>query len=143
VKFKGRTIPLSAFFRWIICVGYGALVGFIATTTAKFPLNLTDNASYQNFGILTGAIVGFVICLFAHLLYAWRRLTQTRLNRFVFVLCVTTGALIGLVSSFIVQVFADSFGLIDASVGIILIGCSIPTIIGAVVPAEMLMLTRY
>jgi hypothetical protein len=130
--------------RWIICVGYGALVGFVATTSAEFPLNLTDNENYQNFGIIAGSIVGFSICLIAHVLYAiWNRREKSLGNRFIIFLCAVTGALIGLLSSLIVQVSADSFGLINASIGMIVIGCLIPAVIGGIVPAETLMLIKY
>jgi len=125
-------------------MGYGALVGFIATTSAVFPLNLTDNESYQNFGIIAGSIVGFTICLAAHILFVlWKWREKSQENRFIIFLCAGTGSLIGLISSLIVQVSANSFGLINASVGMIVIGCSISAIIGGVVPAETLMLTRY
>ena len=130
--------------RWILCIGYGAITGFIATTSAEFPLNMTDNESYQNFGIMAGAIVGFVICLAAHIFnFLWKRSGKSQGNRFVIFLSAVTGSLIGLFSSLIVQISANSFGMINASVGMIAIGCLISAIIGGVVPAETLMLTRY
>ncbi|OGN88005.1 MAG: hypothetical protein A2Z74_07355 [Chloroflexi bacterium RBG_13_46_9] len=120
------------------------MVGYVATTSAEFPINLTDNASYQNFGIIAGSIVGFIICLAAHIFYTLRKRSEKSLgNRFIMFLCAGTGSLIGLFSSLIVQVSANSFGMINASVGMIVIGCSISAIIGGVVPAETLMLTRY
>ncbi len=140
----GRKVPFASLIRWILCIGYGALVGFIATTSAEFPLNLTDNESYQNFGIIAGSIVGFTICLTAHILYLlWKRSGKSQDNRFIIFLCAGTGSLIGLFSSLIVQVSANSFGMINASVGMIAIGCLISAVVGGVVPAETLMLTRY
>ncbi len=139
-----RKIPFAALMRWILCIGYGALVGFAATTSAEFPLNLKDNESYQNFGIIAGSAVGFTICLAAHILYFLRKRNEKSPgNRFIILLCAATGSLIGLISSFIVQVSANSFGLVNASIGMIVIGCSISAVIGGIVPAETLMLIKY
>jgi hypothetical protein len=143
VKIMGK-ISLYSLLKWIACVGYGSTVGYLAITAAEIPPGLTDNSSYQNFGIIVGAIVGLSICIIAHILYLiWKRRTKSERQGFLFVLCIATGVVIGFVSSYIVHVSADSYGLTDASMSAIVIGSLIPAIVGGLLPAVILMIIEH
>ena len=139
-----KKFTLVTLLKWIASIGYGVITGYLATTAAEFPPGITDNLSYQNFSIITGAITGLSLCVVAHIFYLiWIRQTKSKGNSFVYVLYIVTGTLIGFLSSYIVHISADSYGLINANVAAIIIGSLIPAIIGGSLPAGILKLIDY
>ena len=138
-----RKILLSSILLWICCIGYGALVGMLSSTSAKYPESRLENISYQNFAIYAGAITGVSICFLTNVVY-W--LTKKRLvkhqNGFVFLLSVITGSLIGLLASLIVHTSAYKYGMINANIAIIIIGTLVPAVIGGLIPAIALLIVK-
>ena len=138
-----KKISGAAIFRWIVCVGYGAMIGFFAITSADLGPGKTDNAAYQNFALIIGAAIGLVFCLIAHIIY---RLTKGRFRAhqvgFVFALSITTGISIGLLSSYIVHISAPSYGMITAKTSVIIVATLISAIIGGLAPAVALFIFK-
>ena len=131
-------------FRWLVCIGYGAMIGFFAITSADLGPGKTDNANYQNFGIIAGAAIGLGFCLIAHVIY-W--LTKDRIDAhrvgFLFNLSIFTGIAIGFLSSYIVHISASSYGMIMAKTNVIIVATIIPAIVGGLVPAVTLFIFKY
>ena len=133
---------LSGFLvRLVACVIYGVLVGYLAITAAQAPPGVSDNSSYQNFGITTGAIVGLSFFIVGHIIHLLLK-KQIKWERADFLLHVVIGVAIGFTSSFIVHLSADSYGLIDANMTTIIIGSVIPAIFGGALPAVVLSLVK-
>jgi hypothetical protein len=134
-------LTLGFIFRLMACVLYGLLVGYLAITAAKTPPGFVDNSSYQNFGIIVGAIVGLSFFIFAHIIHILlKRRAKSELPDFL--LHIVTGVMIGFVSSFIVHLSANSYGFINANRLAIIIGSVIPAVIGGGLPAIVLSLIR-
>ncbi len=130
--------------RWLVCIGYGAMIGFFAITSAELGPGKTDNANYQNFGIIAGAAIGLGFCMIAHVIY-WLMKERFHAHRvgFLFTLSIFTGVAIGFLSSFIVHISAPSYGMIIAKTGVIIIATIIPAIVGGLVPTVTLLLFKY
>ena len=138
-----QKITFGAVSRWLVCLGYGAMVGFVAITSAEVPANKIDNLAYQNFGLLAGAGIGLGLCLLGHLVY---RLAKNSFHAhpkgFLFTISIATGAAIGFLASYIVHISAGSYGMIPAKTSVMVVLSIIPAVFGGIIPAIALLLVK-
>lgn len=124
-------------------MGYGAMVGYLAVSSADLPPGKISNDTYQNFGLYAGALVGLGICLLANLVYlsGKKRFVSHRLG-FLLAVCVPAGLMIGALSSYYVHISAGAYGMIMAKTNVIVIATAIPGFIGGLVPGVTLLIAQ-
>ena len=138
-----RKISFGTVLGWLVGIGYGAMVGYLAVTSADLPAGKTSNDTYQNFGLFAGALVGLGICLLAYLVYfSGKKQFATHRLGFLLAVCVPAGLLIGAISSYFVHISAASYGMIMAKTNVIVIATVIPAFIGGLVPAVTLLIAQ-
>ena len=138
---NGRNLLFKYLLVCLACVGYGVLVGFLSITSSEAPPGMTDNTSYQNFGIVTGSVVGVSTYAIAQIVYLiWKSRIKSGGVGLVYTVSITTGMVIGFLSSWIVHISADSYGLINARMNVIILGILESTVMGGLIPAVSLML---
>ncbi len=133
-------MTFSFVFRWIACAVYGLMVGYLASLSADAPNGMVqDTRAYQNFGLIVGAGTGLALCLLAHLVYVlWKRFSRPVRFDPSAILSIVTGIIIGFTATFIVHRSANSFGLLNASIGIAVTGSIFAAVIGGLLPAVTL-----
>lgn len=138
-----RKINAGLILQLFLCAGYGALVGYLAITSAELPPGKVSNREYQNFGLIAGAAIGLGVYLLGKLIYRYmKKRVQSHREGFIYAVSIASGAAIGFLSSFIVHISAGSFGLINAGATVIIVGSLLPAFIGALIPAVGLMFIR-
>ena len=113
-------------------IGYGITASFLSINDAVQPTILKlDNSGYQNFAIAVGAMTGFFIPLLA--ISSYYLLDKYQMVRWfwtIFLLCVLSGFLVGFIGSYIVHISADSYGLLNGSMGTIIFNSVIAGLFG-------------
>ena len=117
---------------FLAAIGYGIIVSFLSINGVKQPSILVlDNTDYQNFAILIGAITGFGISTIGiSLYYLLDKYDRANWYGLPLLFCSVSGILIGPTGCGVVNFSADSYGLINGSMGTFLVEGSISALFG-------------
>ena len=138
-----KKITLSISLRWITCICFGVMVGFVAITSADVPPQKIDTIDYQNFSLIAGAVLGLILCLPGRLIY-WlgKNRLSTHREGFIYAISVVTGAAIGALASYYVQISADNYGMVLARPLVIITLTVIPAFFGGLIPSITLLIVK-
>jgi hypothetical protein len=121
---------------WIELAGViiGITIGTITSSYQAPVSSLIDVGAYQNFGIITGAIVGAASYLMGTLVYILvsRRVLQHRWFHFgFFLLCSSlTGGLVSLITYLITGASGTSYGMVERTVPTVVADSIISAVLG-------------
>ncbi|MEN8614281.1 hypothetical protein ABFB09_03210 [Dehalogenimonas sp. THU2] len=117
----------------LVTMGFGGAVGYLSAMGAEQPLIRIDPLPYQNFAIAAGGGIGLVVFILAFAFYYLKQRNNKGEGwNFTLILGSICGAAIGAITSYVVLVSAESYGLIGSSVGKTIFETVVPSVVGGI-----------